>query len=271
MNFNTKKNRQAQYQGYLHTPMLWKNSVFGIQQFEFSTDIENIFNESIPENLRLGKRVERFVSSELQQNNKITILLENVQVQNEKITIGEIDCILNHNNRPIHLEIIYKFYLFDNRIGNTEIEHWIGPNRNDNLLKKLTKLKEKQLPLLYNALTKPLLDNLSLNANEVEQAVCFKAQLFVPYLKDVEFKELNKECINGFYVQLSEIKQFADCKFYIPSKINWLLEVQTHVKWLNYELFAEKVTVLANEKTSPLCWIKFPNGSILKFFVVWWS
>ena len=88
MNFNTKKNSQAQYQGYLHTPMLWKNSVFGIQQFEFSTDIENIFNESIPENLRLGKRVERFVSSELQQNNKITILLENVQVQNEKITIG---------------------------------------------------------------------------------------------------------------------------------------------------------------------------------------
>jgi hypothetical protein len=43
------------------------------------------------------------------------------------------------------------------------------------------------------------------------------------------------------------------------------------VKWLNYELFAEKVTVLANEKTSPLCWIKFPNGSIQKFFVVWWS
>lgn len=71
--------------------MLWKNTVFGLKQFEFSTERETIFNESIPESLRLGKRVERFVSSELQQNKDIKILLENVQVQNEKITVGEID------------------------------------------------------------------------------------------------------------------------------------------------------------------------------------
>ncbi|PHR72875.1 MAG: hypothetical protein COA67_04015 [Lutibacter sp.] len=267
----TSKNIQAQYQGYLHTPMLWKNSMFGLKQFEFSTDKETVFNESIPENLRLGKRVERFVSSELQQNKDVTVLLENAQVQNEKITVGEIDCILKLNNIPIHLEIIYKFYLFDERIGTTEIEHWIGPNRNDSLLKKLTKLKEKQLPLLYNPLTKPLLDNLHLKADEVQQLVCFKAQLFVPYQKEVEFKELNKDCVNGFYVQLSEINQFTDCKFYIPSKINWLLEVQTQVNWLNYKSFSEKITTIINEKTSPLCWIKFPKGNIQKFFVVWWK
>jgi hypothetical protein len=265
------KNIQAQYQGYLRTPSLWKNSVFGIQQFEFSTDAENIINESIPENLRLGKRVERFVSSQLQQNKEITILLENVQVQNEKITIGEIDCLLKHNHTPIHLEIIYKFYLFDAQIGTTEIEHWIGPNRNDSLLKKLTKLKEKQLPLLYNPLTKPLLDDLDLKADEIQQVVCFKAQLFVPYQKDVEFKELNAACINGFYIPISEIKQFTDSKFYIPTKTNWLLEVQTQVNWLNYSLFSEEVTTLTNAKTAPLCWIKFPNGNIQKFFVVWWS
>ena len=271
MNFNTKKNSQAQYQGYLHTPMLWKNTVFGIQQFEFSTEKETVFNESIPENLRLGKCVERYVSAELQQNKEITILIENIQVQNEKITIGEIDCILKHNNTPIHLEIIYKFYLFNDSIGTTEIEHWIGPNRNDTLLKKLTKLKEKQLPLLYNPLTKPLLDNLSLKADEVQQMVCFKAQLFVPYQKEVEFMELNKACVNGFYIPISEISQFTDYKFFIPSKINWLLEVRTQVQWLNYNLFSEKVTSIINEKTSPLCWIKFPNGKIQKFFVVWWT
>lgn len=265
------RNSQAQYHGYFHTPALWKNSVFGLKQLEFFTKNETIFNESLPENLRLGKRVERFVSSELQQNENIKILLENVQVQNEKITIGEIDCILKYNDTPIHLEIIYKFYLFDDSIGTTEIEHWIGPNRNDTLLKKLIKLKEKQLPLLYNPLTKPLIDNLSLKANEVEQVVCFRAQLFVPYQKEVEFKKLNRECINGFYVHTSEITQFTDCKFFIPSKTNWLIEVQTQVNWLNYNLFLENVISLTNEKTSPLCWIKFPNGNIQKFFVVWWS
>lgn len=267
----TSKNIQAQYHGYLHTPLLWENTVFGLKQFEFSTERETVFNESIPENLRLGKRVERFVSSELQQNKNVTALLENVQVQNEKITVGEIDCILKQNNVPIHLEIIYKFYLFDNRVGTSEIEHWIGPNRNDDLLKKLTKLKEKQLPLLYNPLTKPLLDSLNLKASELQQAVCFKAQLFVPYQKDVEFTLLNKDCVNGFYVSISDIQQFEDCKFYIPTKTNWLLEVQTQVQWLNYTLFSEKVETITNEKTSPLCWIKFPNGNIQKFFVVWWN
>ena len=271
MNLNIPKNIQAQYQGYLKTPMLWKNSVFGLKQFEFSTEKTTVFNETISENLRLGKRVERFVCSELEQNRAIEILLENEQVQNEKITIGEIDCILKHNTTPIHLEIIYKFYLFDERVGKSEIEHWIGPNKNDTLLKKLTKLKEKQLPLLYNRLTKSLLDNLSLKVNEIQQAVYFKAQLFVPYQKEVEFKELNKDCVNGFYVKLSEITKFSGCKFYIPTKINWLLEVQTYVDWLNYNQFLETVTVITNQKTSPLCWIKFPNGNIQKFFVVWWT
>ena len=271
MNLNLSKNIQAQYQGYLHTPILWKNSVFGLKQLEFSTEKTTVFNETISENLRLGKRVERFVCSELEQNAAIEILLENEQVQNEKITIGEIDCVLKRYDTPIHLEIIYKFYLFDEHVGTTEIEHWIGPNKNDTLLKKLTKLKDKQLPLLYNRLTKPLLDKLSLKVNEVQQAVCFKAQLFVPYQKEVEFKELNAECVNGFYVNLSEINQFTVCKFYIPTKINWLLEVQTQVKWLNYDLFSEKVTTITNNKTSPLCWIKFPNGNIQKFFVVWWT
>ena len=264
------KNIQAQYEGYLHTPTLWKNRLLGLKQIEFSTDKEIVFNESIPVNLRLGKRVERYVSAELQQNKDITILIENVQVQDEKITIGEIDCILKQNNTPIHLEIIYKFYVYDERKGTTEIEHWIGPNKNDTLLKKLIKLKEKQLPLLYNPLTKTILDNLSLKTDEVQQVVCFKAQLFVPYKKEVEFKELNAACINGFYVPIADITQFTDCKFFIPSKINWLLEVQTQVQWLNYNLFLEKVTSITNEKTSPLCWIKFPNGNIQKFFVVWW-
>ncbi len=265
------KNIQAQYQGYLNTPVLWNNVLFGLKQFQFSSEKATVFNESIPENLRLGKRVERFVSSQLQQNKTITVLLENAQIQDEKITIGEIDCILKQNDIPIHLEIIYKFYLFDESIGTTEIEHWIGPNRNDNLLKKLTKLKEKQLPLLYNSFTKPLLASINLKAIEFQQEVCFKAQLFVPYQKEAEFKALNKDCINGFYVRISDIEQFTDCKFYIPTKINWLLEVQTQVNWLTYKPFSEKVKTITNQKMSPLCWTKFPNGSIQKFFVVWWS
>jgi len=267
----TSKNIQAQYQGYLQTPILWKKSVLGLNQLEHPTKKATIFDETISNNLRLGKRVERFVSHDLSQYKTINILIENIQIQDEKITIGEIDCILKIDEKPIHLEIIYKFYLYDEQVGKTELDHWIGPNRNDSLIAKLTKLKEKQLPLLYNPFTKPILDALHLKVDELQQSVCFKGQLFVPYQKEVKFTLLNKECVNGFYVHISEIVQFEDCKFYIPSKTNWLLEVQTQVKWLTYPQFSGEINQIISKKIALLCWIKFPNGKVQKFFVVWWK
>ncbi len=266
-------NLKLQYQGYLNTPLLWKaHEVFGLKQLELNNQNYSVFNEILPDNLRLGKRVERFVSAELNKNESVEILLENVQIQNQKLTIGELDCIIKHDKTPIHLEIIYKFYLYDPKVGKTEIEHWIGPNRNDNLLKKLTKLKDKQLPLLYNIHTKPHLDALNLKAEKLLQRVYFKAQLFTPYTNNTaDFKILNKDCLKGFYISFSELEQFASCKFYIPNKADWLVEVQTQVDWLPYTLFLEKITTLINKKTAPLCWIKFPKGAVKKFFVVWWS
>lgn len=266
------KDIQSQYQGYKNTPLLWNNNaVLGLQQFELPKQNDAVFNEQIPQNLRLGKRVERFVSHELNHQNEIEVLLENKQVQHEKRTIGELDCILKQNKTPIHLEIIYKFYLYDKSVGTTEIEHWIGPNRNDTLLKKVTKLKEKQLPLLYSKHTKPILNHLKLNAETIQQKVYFKAQLFTAYNESLpKFKLLNKACLNGFYIHLSTIEEFNNCKFYIPTKLNWLTEIQTQINWLNFRTFSEKITAIVQEKTSPLCWIKFPNGITQKFFVVWW-
>lgn len=270
---DVSKNIQIQFEGYKNTPLLWKsNLVFGISQFKITEGKAIVFNAQLSHNLRLGKRVERFVSQELSQDNEIEIILENVQVQQEQRTLGELDCILIKNDIPIHLEIVYKFYLYDSRSGNAEIDCWVGPNRNDTLLKKLTKLKEKQFPLLYSKYTKPILYNAGMIPDSIRQEVCFKAQLFVPYKKDPpKFKLLNKDCLNGYFIRHTEIEQLKDCKFYIPIKVDWLIEVHTHVKWLNFETFTKKILALVNQKTSPLCWVKYPNGTIQKFFVVWWK
>ena len=266
------KNIQLQYQGYLNTPLLWKNhEVLGLIQLEIPKQEAHQITESISEPMLLGKRVERFVIAELQKHQNISILLENAQINHQKITIGEIDCILMQEEVPVHLEIIYKFYLYDATMGTTEIEHWIGPNRKDTLSKKLHKLKDKQLPLLFNEHTKPILNDLHLNAEQMQQRVCFKAQLFIPYQSDIEFDLLNKECLAGFYIHFSEIEQFSDCKFYIPIKIDWLLEVQTQVEWLTYSQFQEKISPKIADKIALLCWIKFPKGTIQKFFVTWWE
>lgn len=272
MSFNNN-HLQRQYEGFLNTPLLWEGvDLMGLNQLLLPKKPISHFVLKEQPNLRLGKRVEDFVFFELSTHKHIKILLKNTQIQHQKQTIGEIDCILQQNQFVIHLEIVYKFYLYDPTYGHTEIEHWIGPNRKDTLVKKLNKLKEKQLPLLHNVHTKNVLESLNLKAEAIKQQVYFKAQLFVPYRVEFDdFRVINMACIVGFYIHFKEIHEFQNCKFFIPDKIDWLQDVQNQVDWLNFNRFHEKIEVLIQQKTAPLCWIKFPKGRLLKFFVVWWS
>ncbi|TYA59023.1 DUF1853 family protein [Formosa maritima] len=266
------KSLNLQYQGYLNTPNMWfGNAVYNLQQLEIEAINTSNFNEFIASNLRLGKRVEQFVFHELKHVTYISILAENLQIQQEKHTLGEIDALLLIDNKPVHLEIVYKFYVYDDSVGNTELDHWIGPNRKDSLVEKLVKLKNKQLPLLYHSVTLKYLENYNLEVEQISQQVFFKAQLFVPYLSEkTNYEWVNKDCIIGFYVNKEELIHFKDCKFYIPSKVNWLVESYPQVPWLEYSLFLEKVISILDEQTSPLVWIKHPNGEINKVFIVWW-
>ena len=271
MDFNTK-NIQQQYHGFLNTQLLWEDSLNGLQQFIVPKHNTTSFSGTLTKSPRLGKRVESFVSCYLQQYQSVTMLAENCQIQDKKITIGELDCLLMHNQQAVHLEIIYKFYLYDNTVGTSEIDHWIGPNRNDSLQHKLEKLTTKQLPLLYKKECEPLLQQLNLKAVNIKQRVLFKAQLFVPYSNsNIRFKQLNKDAVSGFYINLEQLHNFTDCKFYIPSKMNWLLAPTPQVDWLNYTVFEKQASQILAQKTAPLCWMKQQNGELIKFFMVWWN
>lgn len=267
------KDLQLQYEGFLQTPFLWNGKgVFDLQQFKNNSSKTSSYSDDNPQKLRLGKLVERFVSFDLQQQSSINIIAENIQIQQEKITLGELDCILTQNNNPIHLEIIYKFYLYDSSVGTTEIEHFIGPNRKDSLVEKLTKLKDKQLPLLYSNQCKEYLKSINIDISKVVQQVYFKAQLFVPLNnKSIELSTLNPDCIAGFYINQNKVAQFADCKFYIPNKHNWLVQPHTNINWLQMNDFTTKLHEFLSEQRAPLCWLKKTNGKMYKFFVVWWD
>ena len=270
MKLNTKLIQQH-FNGFLQTPSLWrKNNVFELKQFEI--DQESIaFNSIIEEKLRLGKYIERFVSFQLQQQKGVKIISENVQIQQNKITLGELDCLFKKENKTIHLEIIYKFYLFDPAVGTNEIDHFIGPNRKDCLIDKLKKLKQKQLPLLYTNECKSYLKNIQLNVSEIEQQVYFKAQLFLPFSnQQVKLHKLNQNCIAGFYIRKNELFQFSNCKFSIPIKKDWLIIPHTNIDWISFKLFNLKTTSFFEREFSPLIWIKFPTGNIKKAFLVWW-
>lgn len=268
---NEKTMLQKRYEGFLNTHHLWKNdTLFNLKPLEIKSYISKI-NIEIDENLRLGKYIERFVSFQLEQEDNISILAENIQIQNEKITLGELDCLLLKDKFPIHLEVIYKFYLYDDTVGNTEIEHFIGPNRKDALIEKLTKLKDKQLPLLYSKACKPYLDALALNLENITQHVYFKAQLFIPYNKQsIQLKTLNSDCIVGYYINKNDLRDFTDCKFYIPKKKDWLLLPHTNIAWLNLNDFQSIANDYFEQEFSTLCWIKSKKGELKKMFLVWW-
>lgn len=265
------KEIQKRYEGFLQTPCLWNNNtIFDIHQFEIK-QLSSKIDIDLDDKLRLGKYIERFVTHQLQQESSIDIIAENIQIQKEKITLGELDCLLVKDGKPIHLEIVYKFYLYDTSVGNTEIEHCIGPNRKDSLIEKLIKLKEKQLPLLYSNDCKTYLKQYHLSSENIKQEVYFKAQLFVPYSnQNIFLKQLNNNCIAGFYINQKEINHFTNCKFYIPTKKDWLVIPHTHVNWLSYFEFKEQSDDFLVRNFSLMCWIKLQNGQLQKMFLVWW-
>jgi len=250
---------------------LWEGELVGLTQIKLKKNSNQLIKLKTKKRLRLGHLVERFVSHELQLNNDIDILAENIQIKQNKVTIGELDCLLIHNQTPIHVEIIYKFYLYDESVGNSELEHWIGPNRKDSLIEKITKLKTKQLPLLYKAETKTILEQLKLNSSTIQQQVYFKAQLFVPYyMRDMHLRIINNQCIKGYYLHLNDLKQFSSYKFYIPSKLDWLTEAHNNVTWLDYNEGTKTIKEAIIQKRAPLCWVKSEKTTLQKIFVVWW-
>ncbi|WP_053991125.1 DUF1853 family protein [Mangrovimonas sp. TPBH4] len=266
------KKLKLRYIGYYNTPLLWKgDTIYGLQQLELQNLPLQPFNKDIKGHLRLGKLAEHFVFHSFKAHENIQVIASGIQIQKDQRTLGELDGIITLNNTPIHLEIIYKFYLYDEQTGTNELEHWIGPNKKDCLIHKLVKLKEKQLPLLHQPESQSLLKKLSIHPEPLEQCVLFKAQLFVPWNKENhEFSLINRDCIQGFYIYKKELQHFKDCKFYMPSKLDWFIVPHSKVDWNTYNNLEESILDLLNQQYSPLVWIKHPNGMISKCFVVWW-
>ncbi len=259
------------YYGYQDTSYLGNNYLQGIRPYSLATvDFSQQDWTDFPrKGLVLGKIVEFFVQKQVQKLGN-TVLIHNHQIQENKQTIGEIDLLFQDTNHHyIHLEMVYKFYLYDPAAQRT-IEAWIGPNRRDTLLEKLQKLSQKQLRIFQQEACKPLLQDLGLTMEQIQSFAHFKAQLFVPYGYVVAQTGITPTAVTGYYGNLQKLETFAQSKFYLPRKWHWLLRPHTQVTWLSLEEIRLVVLEKHKREQAPMLWIKEPNGSILKFFVVWW-
>ena len=207
------KDTQLRFEGFLKTPTLWESTpVYELSQFKIEQKSIGIDTE-VDTKQRLGKYVERFVSHQLVNTEGISLIAENIQISKDRITLGELDCLFYKNEKPIHLEVIYKFYLYDpNKQG---LHCWIGPNKKDCLVEKLEKLQQKQLPLLYSKECEKYLKSISLHSADISQQVYFKAQLFLPLGKNPSINSLiNTDCISGILLFTSiELTEFKNAKF----------------------------------------------------------
>ncbi|MGB3605797.1 DUF1853 family protein [Psychroserpens sp.] len=270
MNISTQ-HLQGLYLAFTKTKSLWKAAaVLNLEQLDLPIDSSPLWLRKLDRPLRLGQLAEQFVFNQIEASVSLKILAENIQVQQNKQTIGELDALIIKNEQPIHLEIVYKFYVYDASLGDAEIERWIGPNRKDSLSEKLTKLKNKQLPLLYTDASQNLLHTLDLSKYQFKQYVLFKAQLFVPFEQAVIFEDLNEACVCGFYINTAQLKIFANCTFYIPRKLDWFLEPHKAVSWLDFENFSLEAHTFIDNRQSPLFWMKSEIGDLKKCFLVWW-
>jgi len=261
---------QIRFEGFLKTPTLWvSTNIHELKQFSIEQK-SIVFNLDIDNKQRLGKYVERFVSHQLVNTEGISLIAENIQISKDKITLGELDFLINKNGKPIHLEVIYKFYLCDPSLKG--LDCWIGPNKKDSLVEKLNKLREKQLPLLYSKECEKYLKSISLQSADISQQVYFKAQLFLPLGKNPSINSLiNTDCIAGFYCSLHTLTEFKNAKFFIPSKKDWLMTPHTNVAWMAYEKYLEESKTYLDRQFSPMCWMKTTSGELKKFFLIWWE
>jgi hypothetical protein len=247
-------------------------SITGIPSFNLSElKLSTTLVFELPTNIRLGHLAERIVSQLIEASSNYRVIYENIQVIEKKITIGEIDFIIEKikTKQLTHVELAYKFYLYDPTISSNPLNNWIGPNRNDSLKDKLEKLKRKQFPLLHHNSSKDTFNDLDIN--NVDQALCLLVSLFVPYETNYNLNPSYEKAIKGYYLNLDTFIRInsSEKTYYFPIKKKWGMDPLENDNWLPYKEVKNFIDTCMEEKQAPLVWQKH-KGSYTAFFIVWW-
>lgn len=264
-------NPKSRINSILNTEIL-VTSITGLPSFDLlSLELPQDLEFQIPNNIRLGHIAEKVVSLLIQSSSNYHLLYENMQIVEEKKTIGEIDFIIEEikTQKRIHVELAYKFYLYDPAISSEPLKNWIGPNRKDALHTKLEKLKEKQFPLLKHDLTKVMLKDIDIN--KVSPALCLLVSLFVPYQYKGAMSPFYKKAIKGYYLNYEQFVglHIETNSYYIPEKKEWGIEPSENKNWDSLKSVQPFIKERMKEEQAVLCWQK--SESIYSaFFIVWW-
>ena len=201
----------------------------------------NFYNEEItdkgfdfPASAVLGMQAEACFEAYLKRSKNYALLASNIQIpkllegknKSANITLGEFDYIVKcrESSQVFHIELAYKFYLYNPTEDYSELKKWIGPNKKDSLFQKLEKLKWKQFPLLENRIAIDYLNKLNIEI-PTSQQLCLKTQLFVPKKFTVDLlPSYYRDCVVGYWIRPREMEDENKSALYaLPDKKQWLL------------------------------------------------
>ena len=166
-------------------------------------------------NYRLGFYAEALLSYFFQSFPGIQLLIQNFQITVDKKTIGEIDYVIEWENRVLHIELAVKYYLLLPKSNPNIAENWVGPSKKDNLHKKLTKIEGHQIPLGKHKILKDALPGLQ--TSSIESFFLFRGQFFKNDLQSCDY--LNREPLDYFFWEEFDDRE---SEFEILDRPDWL-------------------------------------------------
>ncbi len=270
-----------QYKGFCETPSLFLGEAFNLPN-SFSTpfflveDFNNITSELQKQDY-LGKRMEYFFQSWINQHKAYELIAHSIQIKDEKTTIGELDFLVTEveTKKILHIELVYKCYIWDPSLNKKLEKALVGPNYKDYFSWKTKKLVEHQFPLLKRPQTIEKLKDFisSADIHKIEQHTCFKAQVFVPPNHHPNEKWFNPLSIAGNWFNLDEFKKrdWSGYMFHIPFKFLWscrIEEVANSVDWVAYEEILFHIHERLLEGRAPMLWARTSNTNFYKYFIV---
>lgn len=253
------------------TDLFISSPIPNVELFEYPID-SGSYDAEYENRLPLGKQIEDQLEMALAKDERYSVIAKGVQIQPEGITLGELDFIIkDHEEGAVfHLELVYKYYIYDPIIGGNEIERWIGPNKRDRLVYKLDKLSSGQFPLLYHSATRPYLEALGLDPESVTQKLCFKAELYRPYHSDLNLRgQLNPNAIQGHYLYIDQLaeKMTSDKEYHVCTYQEWIQDESSCEFWIDAGSCQDQLQQKADDGRAIMVWTK-QNNSFERFFVL---
>ena len=174
---------------------------------------------------KVGLHFEAMVDFWLQHGSHYTLVARNLQVQEEKRTLGAFDFIIrNERGQAEHWEIAVKFYL--QRGDGTQREHWVGPNKRDRLDLKLDRMAGHQLPLSKTKPGRAALASIGIPEAPTPRA-WVKGMLFRPFHEEThtvpgaERGEPRGVWVEGGHFE-TYAKAFPESRWLLRERPDWL-------------------------------------------------